>query len=92
MREPVVLAMAEFRRHGFSDTTFGPATKLTARALRYEDIEVAVWKSYRDFISDHDAIFESQAKRSRYQTTQATKARASAERRCLPQSQYPCSQ
>jgi hypothetical protein len=27
--EAAVLAMAEFRRHGFADATFGPATKLT---------------------------------------------------------------
>jgi hypothetical protein len=29
--EAAVLAMAEFRRHGFADTTFGPATKLTVK-------------------------------------------------------------
>jgi hypothetical protein len=29
--EAAVLAMAEFRRHGFADTTFGPATKLNVQ-------------------------------------------------------------
>jgi hypothetical protein len=29
--EAAVLAMAEFRRHGFAETTFGPATKLTVK-------------------------------------------------------------
>ena len=29
--EAAVLAIAEFRRHGFADTTFGQATKLTVK-------------------------------------------------------------
>lgn len=29
--EAAVIAMAEFRRHGFADTTFGPATTLNVR-------------------------------------------------------------
>ena len=29
--EAAVLGLAEFRRHGFADTTFGPATKLTVK-------------------------------------------------------------
>lgn len=29
--EAAVLALAEFRRHGFADATFGPATKLTVK-------------------------------------------------------------
>jgi hypothetical protein len=29
--EAAVLAMAEFRRHGFADTTFGAATKITVK-------------------------------------------------------------
>jgi len=31
LSEAAVLAMAEFRKHGFADTTFGPVTKLNVR-------------------------------------------------------------
>ena len=34
--EAAVLAMAEFRRHGFADTTFGPATKLAVKVQQPE--------------------------------------------------------
>jgi hypothetical protein len=34
--EAAVLAMAEFRKHGFGDATFGPATKLTAKVRQPE--------------------------------------------------------
>jgi hypothetical protein len=38
--EAAVLAMAEFRRHGFADTTFGPATKLNVRVKAPEAAHV----------------------------------------------------
>jgi hypothetical protein len=38
--EAAVLAMAEFRRHGFAVTTFGPATKLNVRVKAPEAAHV----------------------------------------------------
>jgi hypothetical protein len=36
MHEAAVLALAEFRRCGFADATFGPATRLTIRVNKPE--------------------------------------------------------
>jgi hypothetical protein len=38
--EAAVLAMAEFRRHGFADSTFGSATRLNARVMAPEAAHV----------------------------------------------------
>jgi hypothetical protein len=38
--EAAVLAMAEFRRHGFADATLGPATTLTVRVKAPEAAHV----------------------------------------------------
>ena len=38
--EAGVLAMAEFRKHGFADTTFGPATKLNVQVKAPEAAHV----------------------------------------------------
>jgi nicotinic acid phosphoribosyltransferase len=87
--EAAVLALSEFRRCGFAEATFGPGTKLSVKPIRYKR---ALWKFCRDLISSDDAaIFEPQTNLSRYQTTQPTKAPASAERQCLRQSSSPCS-
>jgi len=49
--EAAVLAMAQFRRHGFADTTFGPATKLTVKIQEPEmshTVSVSRLKSWLD--------------------------------------------
>jgi hypothetical protein len=38
--EAAVLALAEFRRHGFADTTFGPATNLNVQVKAPEAAHV----------------------------------------------------
>jgi hypothetical protein len=38
--EAAVVALAEFRKHGFADTTFGPATKLNVRVKAPEAAHV----------------------------------------------------
>lgn len=49
--EAAVLAMAEFRKHGFADATFGPATKLTVKIQEREmshTVSVSRLKSWLD--------------------------------------------
>ena len=49
--EAAVLAMAEFRRHGFADTTFGPSTKLTVKIQEPEmshTVSVSQLRSWLD--------------------------------------------
>jgi hypothetical protein len=49
--EAAVSALAEFRRHGFADTTFGPATKLTVKIQEPEmshTVSVSRLKSWLD--------------------------------------------
>ena len=49
--EAAALALAEFRRHGFADTTFGPATKLTVKIQEPEvshTVSVSRLKSWLD--------------------------------------------
>ncbi len=49
--EAAVLALAEFRRHGFADTNFGPATKLTVKIQEPEishTVSVGRLKSWLD--------------------------------------------
>jgi hypothetical protein len=52
--EAAVVAMAEFRRHGFAETTFGPATKLNVRVKAPEAahvVSVARVKSWLDRVA-----------------------------------------
>ena len=49
--EAAALALAEFRKHGFADTTFGPATKLTVKIQEREmahTVSVSRLKSWLD--------------------------------------------
>jgi hypothetical protein len=56
--EAAVVAMAEFRKHGFADTTFGPATTLNVRVKAPEAahvVSVGKVKSWLDGVGKSPA-------------------------------------
>jgi hypothetical protein len=56
--EAAVLALAEFRRCGFAEATFGPGTKLTVRVRQPEmsnTVSVGRLKSWLDGVGESPA-------------------------------------
>jgi hypothetical protein len=65
--EAAVVAMAEFRRHGFADTTFGSATKLNVRVKAPEAahvVSVGKVKAWLDRVgkSPHEQVEKNRLK------------------------------
>jgi nicotinic acid phosphoribosyltransferase len=62
--EAAVLALEEFRRHGFADATFGPGTKLTVKVRQPELSHVVSVGRLRSWLDGSGKSADSGARRT----------------------------